>query len=393
MQSITLQRHCFGRCFGPFLWCFRLQLWEDFCGICPHRFIGGYINKYALFKTPKFLQNRFIGTAILLLSYWVMLYFFYDLLDNAFFSGVFFFAFTLYSFLIFALFQKMDYCRYFCPIASITNEFSKNAFTFLATYQSACATCKGFECAKACPHGLSPFNFEKKESMHDCTLCMDCTRACEAVGFFIKKPAFSLQKVKKNESFSGAWTVFSIAVVTLISMSFYNALGSSPLRESMPWVALAKWIKLEPLHLEGVFAVTFALCFTSLFTLGSYLFVAKIFHVGFKTICKVALYSLIPLVLFGALAQTLPFFLTTYAPDIAAAFLSQSVDSFVEKSNPLLRIFALFHFVGLGVSSYVVFKRTAVFKNHRVKIFAILSSFHIAYLCLIGVIIYAYVSH
>jgi len=380
--------------FWPFFMVLSLAtLGRVFCGICPHRFIGQILNKYALYKTPKFLRNRFIGTAILLLSYWSMLYFFYDLLDSALASGIFFFVFTVYSFVIFSLFTKMDYCRYFCPIASVTNEFSKNAFMFLATYQSACSVCKGFECAKACPHGLSPFTFEKKESMHDCTLCMECTRACEAVGFFVKKPAFALQKVKKNESFSGAWTVFSITVVALISMSFYNALGASPLSQLMPWVVLGEQTSLTGVNTEGFFAVLFALCFTGVFTLCIYIVTAKIFHLPVKEVFKAGIYSLVPLVLFGALAQTLPFFFTTYAPNIVSAFLNHSVGAFIEKTDPVLRAFVLFHFVGLGVSSYVLYKRTALFAKNRLKLFAMLSCFHIAYLCLIGFIIYAYVSH
>lgn len=384
--------------FWPFFMVLSLATFgRVFCGICPHGFMGKYISKIGLKKeTPKWMRKPLIGVAGLLLSYWAMLYLFHDLLDNAFITGIFFLLFTLFAVIAFFVFKDMAYCKYFCPIGSITAHFSKTGFTWLATYKSACSSCKDFACAKACPYALSPFNFNKKQSMSDCTLCMDCTHACEAVGFFVTKPAFSLIEYKKSDSLTGVWTFILITIVALISMSFYNALGNSPLSDYMPWTILAEPFEKQNFNVKGLFTVLFAAIFTLAFTMGSYYIVAKRYGYAFNTVAKITAYSLAPLVLFGGLAQTLPFFLTTYAPNFVSAFLSLGGDgivvaSFVEKSNPILRVFALLHFFAFGFASFILYKRSAYFKKDRFKIFLILSSFNFAYLFLILFIMYSYV--
>lgn len=56
----------------------------------------------------------------------------------------------------------MAYCKYICPIGTVTKVFSKVGFTKLETYKSECQSCRTFDCAKACSYDLKPFTFEKR---------------------------------------------------------------------------------------------------------------------------------------------------------------------------------------------------------------------------------------
>ena len=164
-----------------------------FCGICPHGFMGKYITKFGLKKTmPKWMQNPYIGVFLLVIGWWGIYYMFPGIYRTAMGTAIMFTVMTLVSFIVFFLYKDMSYCKYVCPIGTLTRAYSKLSFTWLGTYKSACNECKTFECATACPYNLKPFTFDKRNSMTDCTLCMDCSSACEAVSFKVKKPSFSM---------------------------------------------------------------------------------------------------------------------------------------------------------------------------------------------------------
>ncbi|WP_309498256.1 4Fe-4S binding protein, partial [Sulfurovum sp.] len=155
--------------------------------------MGKYITKFGLKKKmPKWMQNRFIGLFLLVIGWWAIYYMFPGVYRTPFGTAMMFTVMTLVSFVIYFIYRDMSYCKYICPIGVLTRAYSKLSFTWLGTYKSACNECKTFECATACPHGLKPFTFDNRNAMTDCTLCMDCSSACEAVSFKYKKPAFSL---------------------------------------------------------------------------------------------------------------------------------------------------------------------------------------------------------
>ncbi len=388
--------------FWPFFMVLSLATFGNaFCGICPHGSMGRCLTKIGLQKkVPKPLQNPLIGTAVLLLGYWTVLYVFHGIFHQAFIAGLFFLLVTLYAAVVFLVFDSMSYCKYFCPISSVTAVFSKAAFVRLGTYQSACQSCKDFACAKACPYGLSPFHFERKQSMSHCKLCMDCTHACEAVGLHLCRPGFGLEADVKQATTDQSWTVVLITAAVLIWMSFYNALGASPLSAVLPWNILAAKMPEAGVDFEAVFAFVFAAVFTIGITLGSYAAAAKVAQSSFSLMLRIASYSLVPLVLLGGLAQTLPFFLTRYGPQLYAAAVTKITGSavepasFVDPAHPGLRAFALLHVAGIVFALRVLFKRIKAAQwppETARKLFYILGSFVFAYALLIGTIVYAYV--
>ncbi len=137
------------------------------------------------------MANPFIGLLLVFIGWWFVYYMFPGIYKTPMATAIVFTVLTLLAIVFYFLFSDMAYCKSVCPISALTRAFSKVSFTWLGTYKSACMDCKTFECATACSYGQKPFTFDKKNSMGgDCTLCMDCSSACEAVSFKIKKTIF-----------------------------------------------------------------------------------------------------------------------------------------------------------------------------------------------------------
>ncbi len=124
---------------------------------------------------------------ILVVGWWFVYYTFPGFWKSSGNTAIMFTLLTILAVLIFYFYKDMSYCKFICPIGTLTRAFNKISFTFLSTYKENCKECKTFDCAKACTYNLKPFTFEKKNSMEDCSLCMDCSSACEAVNFKITK--------------------------------------------------------------------------------------------------------------------------------------------------------------------------------------------------------------
>jgi len=367
-----------------------------FCGICPHGFVGKYLTRYGLKRNmPTWMQNPLIGLGFLVLFYWLMLYLFPDSLKSPLAASLFFGAFTLVALLSFFLFKEMSYCKYLCPIGSITSAFSKVSFTKLATYQDACLTCKGYECAKACPYHLSPFNFDKNSSMKECKLCMECVSSCEAVGFFIQKPSASLFTLSKAGKMSEVWTYVIIACVASIAMILQNALGNSPIADSLPWRIAAHAYEerfgVSRVSIEGGVVLLLAITLTLTATVGIYTCASRWLKIPFKNIFLVAGYAIAPVVIFGGMAQTIPFFFTHYAHEaingVVLLFdpLGTPWKAYVAKNSGWLKAFALMHFIGVFWGLKVLHVRVKQLGDlsHPWRTFFLLGTFHWLYLGLI----------
>lgn len=375
-----------------------------FCGVCPHGFVGKYLTKYGLKRAmPLWMQNPLIGLGFLVFFYWLMLYLFPDMLKSPLAASAFFGAFSVVALLSFFLFKDMSYCKYLCPIGSITASFSKVSFTKLATYKEACLTCKGYECAKVCPYHLSPFNFDKNSSMKECKLCMECAHACEAVGFFIQKPASSLFTISKAGKMTEVWTYIIIACVASIAMILQNALGNSPIAGALPWRMAARAYEAHfgknMVSIEGVVVLILATMLTFTCTVGVYKVASKWLNIPFKTIFLVAGYAIAPLVIFGGMAQTIPFFFTHYANEAINGVVllldpnATPWQAYVAKQAPWLRAFALMHFVGVfwGLKVLHVRVKQLGFLAYPWRVFMLLGAFHWLYLGLIVFVIGVFV--
>lgn len=337
-----------------------------FCGICPHGFMGKYITKQGLKKTmPQWMQNRFIGVMLIVFGWWGVYYMFPGLFRTAQGTAILFTVMTLIAFVVYFLYKDMSYCKYICPIGTLTRAYAKLSFTWLGTYKSACNECRTFECATACPYNLKPFTFDNRNSMTDCTLCMDCSSACEAVSFKYKKPSFSLFS-KLQPLKAEIWAYILILASISISMSFHHGIGRSNAADIMIWSQTAQFLKnyidFGSIDTVGLFAFVYALIFTISAALIGMFIASKILKKDFNAIFYDLGYSYAPLFILGSIAHSLEMFFIKGYEHIAEGFaygfgFTLDVAPLANRNDGWLHIFDLLKWVAIIWAVIILYKR------------------------------------
>lgn len=347
-----------------------------FCGICPHGFMGKYITKYGLKKTmPKWMQNRFIGVMLLVFGWWGIYYMFPGLFRTAQGTAILFTVMTIVAFGVYFVYKDMSYCKYICPIGTLTRAYSKLSFTWLGTYKSACNDCRTFECATACPYNLKPFTFDNRNSMTDCTLCMDCSSACEAVSFKFKKPSFSLFS-KLQPLKAEIWAFILILASISISMSFHHGIGRSNAADIMIWSQTAKflenYINFGSIDTVGLFAFVYALIFTISAALIGMFIASKILRKDFNATFYDLGYSYAPLFILGSIGHSLEMFFTKGYEHIAEGFaygfgFSLDVAPLANRGDSWLHLFGLLKWVAVIWSLIILYKRVKLLNVDKIR--------------------------
>ena len=385
--------------FWPFFMMVSLLLaGPAFCGICPHGVMGRYLSKYSLNKTiPKWLAKRGVGLAVLLVTYWSFVYLFPELLKTPFAASLLFLVLTIFALASYFLFKDMAYCTYLCPIGAVTKGYGKVGMMELRTYQEDCSTCKTFECASACTSNLQPFLFEKKNSMRDCTLCMDCADACEAVSFNLVKPAKTLTQKINDRDTAHTWVFILLLAVITVTMKFHHGLGHSSFKESLPWYKLGVWMEgILPMGIDwvGFFALAMALIVTVILVNGGYYLASKIVKVEYKTYMHSVSYALIPLVIMSSLGHIGTFFFVSYASNLANGYYW--LISSAEVMRPLatfrdgwVHMFGLLGYIGMLWSLFLTYKRVGLYETKLLPkvgatLLSSLMAFLFIYIALLG---------
>jgi len=356
-----------------------------FCGICPHGFLGKYITKFGLKKEmPSFLKNRYIGIFILVIGWWGIYYTFPGALKIPLATAIMFVVLTLLAFVMYYLYKDMSYCKYICPIGTLTKAYQKISFTKLGTYKEDCSTCKTFDCATACSYNLKPFTFDKKNSMDDCTLCMDCTDACAAVNFKLIPPASSLFKKTKTDK-ADVWVFILVAASITLTMGFHHFLNRTNISDSLPWVQLGQYVNsiypMQSVDLSGMFAFIFAVCIATFIALIGIWGASKILNQKFSTVFSSLGYAYAPLFIITGLGHLFhSFFTKTYA-NIGNGFIQgfslnvEKVEHLASRNDSWLHIFNVFPYIAILLGLYILYRRVNLFKVPKVKrVFAFLSA-------------------
>jgi nitrous oxide reductase accessory protein NosL/NAD-dependent dihydropyrimidine dehydrogenase PreA subunit len=331
-----------------------------FCGICPHGFLGKYITKAGLKKTmPKWMQNRYIGIVLLVIGWWGIYYTFPGFWKSPFNTAAMFTGLTLLAFVIYYIYKDMSYCKFICPIGTLTRAYDKLSFTKLETYTDSCKECKTFECANACQYNLKPFTFAKKNQTDDCTLCMDCANSCEAVKFKFTKPAQQLSSKLKLLN-AEIWTYILILASIPISMGFAHGLERTKIADQMIWNTTAKALDME--QYAGGFAFAFAILFTVIFSISGLYLASKVLKKDYNTIFTTLGIAFIPLFIFASLGHTLEmFFIKDYAKIVegfAQGFgIIADVDDLAKRGDSWLYIFKVFKWIGVLWAFIILYQR------------------------------------
>ena len=334
-----------------------------FCGICPHGFIGKYLTKWGLKKKlPKPLQNPLIGVLLLVIGWWAVYYAYPGFFKNPYATAVLFVAMTAVAALFYLLYADMAYCKSICPIGAVSRGFSKISSARLATYSSSCGDCRSFECASACPQNLKPFTFNGRNSMTDCTLCMDCAGACEAVSFKLQPPSAPLFK-KFAYHKAEVWAFILITAAISISMSFHHALGRSAIVEEFFWVKTARYAQglfgFGTADAVGIFAFLYAVVISVALAVGGMFVAAKILKRPYEQTFYTLGYAFAPLFIIGGLSHLLESFFLHTASDIANGFIQGfalpfgTVEPLATRKDAWLHIFGIFNHLA-GVWALVI---------------------------------------
>ncbi|MDR9498843.1 MAG: 4Fe-4S binding protein [Hydrogenovibrio sp.] len=361
-----------GALFWSLFWPFFLivsmaTLGTVFCGICPHSFVGKYLNRLGPKKPlPGWLKNRWIGFGLLLLAYWVPIYIFPDVLKTPWISALFFLVLTLFAWGMFYRYRNMAYCSSLCPIGTVTSAFSKVGFAQLKTDQNHCQSCRSFDCTKACEWNLRPYFFEKKNSMGDCTLCMDCAQACNAVELKLTPPSAQLWKPIKAKEPINVWVYVWLLAVISITMRFHHSLGHSAIKEQLPWVQAGQWLEslmpIPVLDWVGVMALTMAVISTFAIVWGSFFVSAKLIKMPVKDYFQSVGQFMAPLMLIGAISHIGSFFFLHYASDLTNAWYwligsATTMEPLATFRDSWVHLFGLFNYVAVIWALFVLHKR------------------------------------
>jgi len=348
-----------------------------FCGICPHGFLGKYITKFGLKKEmPNFLKNRFIGIFILFFGWWAVYYMAPGFWKVPLATAWLFTGITLVAFVMYYLYKDMSYCKYICPIGTLTKAYAKVSFTELGTYKEDCNSCKTLDCAVACSYNLNPFSFDNKNSMDDCTLCMDCSSACDSVAFRFTKPSRTLfEKFKFNKA--EVWAFILITAAISLTMSFHHGLNRSAIADEFIWSRSAafaqQYIDFGTLDVVGMFAFIYA----TLFAIGIVyigMFVAsKVLKAPFEKTFYTLGYAFAPLFIIGGLAHLIHSFFTHNYAEIANGFIygfgleAGPVENLASRRDAWLHIFDVIPYIAVLWGYLILAKRMKSFKATKIK--------------------------
>lgn len=234
-----------------------------FCMACPFTLTRTLAKRLSIRgrRFPRFLRNKWLAIASLF-----SLFFLYEWLDlwaspllNAWVIVAYFVA----SFVLEAIFKESAFCKYVCPLGTFNFVYSTISPTQISIKQAdICRTCVGKECingsyaakplirvddipggdTKPVPHhpggtpgcGTDLFAPQIKSNL-DCTLCLDCVRACphDNIGLMIRKPG---RELGLTGAWSKRWDV-SLLVIMLAFMGITNAFGMVP-----PVYELQQWL-------------------------------------------------------------------------------------------------------------------------------------------------------
>ncbi|MBU0632563.1 4Fe-4S binding protein [bacterium] len=343
-----------------------------FCGVCPHGFLGKYITRFGLKKTmPNWMQNRYIGVLLLVIGWWGVYYTFSGFWNSPLMTAVMFSVLTIVAFALYYIYKDMSYCKYVCPIGTLTRAYDKLSFTKLETYTDRCKECRTFECATACSYDLKPFTFAHKNQNDDCTLCMDCSSACEAVKFKFTKPSEQLFSKFKTLN-AEIWTYILILASIPVSMTFAHGLNRSSIADTMIWNKTAVYLGLS--EYAGGFAFLYALIFTIFFSLLGLYLASKVLKKDYSTTFATLGYGYAPLFILGSLGHTLESFFTHEYQEIVAGFaqalgFAVDVEPLAHRGDAWLNYFGLLKWIGVIWAFILIYKRLKLIEATKVRKF------------------------
>lgn len=360
--------------FWPLFIVATLPFWGPvFCGICPLGFLGNYLTRFGLKKRlPKSLRSPYIGLALLIIGFW-----FGSAATKIVFTplatAIIFLVTALVAAVIFFVFRGMSWCKYFCPIGGAMSAFGKTGFTRLGTYAAACDSCKTFDCARACQYELAPHRFDAENNMRECTLCLDCVQACDAVSWRFAPLSSYLRGMIAQMRRADVWMYILLLASVTVSMRFEHTLGRTAIGDHLPWSVTTGWLKetwpalaSAEFNLYAVVSMLYALVVTVAISMVGLYLAARLLQRPFWQTFTGLGYALAPLMIFSALARLCEFFFLRFAGMLANGTIqlfSLPVDFVMPLAaygDPWLRVTDVIRYMGIFWSFYLFYQRVSL---------------------------------
>ena len=197
---------------------------------------------------PRVLRNKWLPVALVALFFWA--YEALALWDSPLRTAVLLLAYFATAFAVDAVFRDASFCKYVCPLGQFNFVSSLLSPVEVAPRSLAtCGTCSTRDCiaghgpvaghGKSATESYQPYQrgcelhlfLPEKQGNMDCTLCMDCVKACphDNVGLFVQPPALDLVQLSLDDPQRSAVGRYSqrldvaVLAATVIAAAFASA--------------------------------------------------------------------------------------------------------------------------------------------------------------------------
>lgn len=289
-----------------------------FCSICPHGFVGRWLNSHGLRKQfPKRLRGVWGGLILIVLGYWLAAYAMPGALGGSTRTTAWYFLiFSIMAFTVFFIYKDMAWCKHLFPLGRLLSLHSKAAVLSITTDKAHCQDCRTFECATSCEYHLSPFLFESRNNMDACTLCLDCVSSCDSVHLTASLPGHALKKSILNQDRNDMWVYLVIFAVAGVGIQFLHGLHHTPLKPHLPWTIMGEWlhsitaVEASFISFGGMFALVMALAVTLITAAWGYHRAALLAEVNWRSAANTLSVALAPVAIIGLIPHALSVFAT-----------------------------------------------------------------------------------
>lgn len=202
-----------------------------FCMACPFTLPRELARRLGLAKLtwPVWLKNKWSAVVLLILFFWA--YEQYAFWDSPRATALLLIAYVSGAFVIDSIFRGANFCKYVCPIGQFNFVASVlSPMELGAKSTSVCNSCSTHDCIKGntTQRGCElQLYLPNKVGNLDCTMCMDCVKACphDNVAITLQSPIRDLVRDPVRSSLRRLSTREDVAllVLVLIMASIVNA--------------------------------------------------------------------------------------------------------------------------------------------------------------------------
>ncbi len=207
-----------------------LGLGNVFCMACPFAIPRSLARRFGRGsrRWPRRLRTKWVAAAALFAIF--LLYEWLDLWASPLWTAWTILAYFAFAFVLEAAFRESPFCKYVCPLGHFNYLHAALSPTQIQVRDpDLCRTCEGKECLKGSSRvsGCGTLLFVPQiRSNLDCTLCLDCARACpyDNVAWRWRLPWRELADLR---SWPARWDLAFLAFL-LLAAGLSNAFGMVP---------------------------------------------------------------------------------------------------------------------------------------------------------------------